>query len=273
MCIAILKTKNGNITDEYLYNCFVNNKDGAGIAYTLNNKLVIKKGIFDLQEFINEIRNAESICDNNMLIHCRERTCGEINADNCHPHVVIEDKLCLIHNGKLNIEIPEESTLSDTKVFIDRCLNTKDEKIVNDVQYMPAIQTLTGEKNKFIFLNNLGEYEICNENTGVWEDGCWYSNLTYSYNMETTPCCGQCEACTIAINEIKRQIKILDLEDCIKIGDNPYADLSLKIIVKNKKYHKEENLVKLSSLNGLKELYIKHYKELQNNYNEQLLLA
>ncbi len=59
MCIAIVKPQGTEISDEYLKNCFENNNDGAGIAYAKNCKLYIIKGIFDLKEFIQSVREVE----------------------------------------------------------------------------------------------------------------------------------------------------------------------------------------------------------------------
>ena len=57
MCIAILKTKDGVITDQQLRNCFQNNNDGAGIAYTVNKHIIVRKGIFNEDEFIAEYQH------------------------------------------------------------------------------------------------------------------------------------------------------------------------------------------------------------------------
>ena len=46
MCIAIVKTKDGTITDDMLRTSFRHNPNGAGIAYTKDGELIIIKGIF-----------------------------------------------------------------------------------------------------------------------------------------------------------------------------------------------------------------------------------
>jgi hypothetical protein len=43
------------------------------------------------------------------------------------------------------------------------------------------VEKAIGSSNKFVLLNNKGEYKIINEKAGVWENGVWYSNSTYSY--------------------------------------------------------------------------------------------
>ena len=71
MCIAIVKPQGTEISDEYLKNCFDNNRDGAGIAYAKDGKLYIIKGIFDKNTFIKAVRKAEKLAEGDMLIHCR----------------------------------------------------------------------------------------------------------------------------------------------------------------------------------------------------------
>ena len=118
MCIAILKTKKGNITDEQLKNSFISNSDGAGIAYTIKGKLIIEKGIVNVDKFIKAVRNAEKKCDSNMLIHCRIGTSGYKDKNNTHPFKVTNN-VCLIHNGILDVDVPKNSNINDTQIFIN----------------------------------------------------------------------------------------------------------------------------------------------------------
>jgi predicted glutamine amidotransferase len=179
MCIAILKTKKGIITDNELRNSFNSNPDGAGIAYTVNKKLIIEKGIFDVNEFIIKVRNAENICDNNMLIHCRIGTSGIKDERNTHPFYV-NDNVCLIHNGVLDIEVPKGSDINDTQIFIKKFM--KDIK-ANDLMHNKCVQELIAKtidtRNKFVLLDNKGYYKIINEKAGHWKNDVWFSNSSY----------------------------------------------------------------------------------------------
>lgn len=179
MCIAILKTKDGNITDEQLRNCFRKNKDGAGIAYTINDELYLVKGIFDIEEFVKTVREAEKVADNNMLIHCRITTSGNIDELNCHPHV-LNEKMVMIHNGILHIDVPKESKVSDTIIFCNKYLKQfRNTDLIHNLALKEMLEEFIGAGNKFVFLNNLGEYNIINEDQGHWSDGVWYSNYSY----------------------------------------------------------------------------------------------
>ena len=179
MCIAILKTKNGVITDEELRSSFKNNSDGAGIAYTSNNELRIVKGIFNVDVFIKTVRQAEKLADNNILIHCRIGTSGQKDKNNTHPFV-INNNICLIHNGILDVTVPKGSKINDTQIFIKKFMKgIANDTILKNQTYHNVLEELIGCNNKFVILNNKGEYKIINENAGHWKDGVWFSNSSY----------------------------------------------------------------------------------------------
>lgn len=183
MCIAIVKPQGTEISDEYLENCFDNNGDGAGIAYAKDGKIYIVKGIFDKKQFIQEVRKAEKIAQGSMLIHCRIGTSGLKDKKNCHPHIV-NDNLVMIHNGILDIDVPKNSKVSDTVIFIEKYLKKLSKDFVKSEPIMHLIEKAIGDRNKFAFLNNKGEAFICNAKAGTVESGIWYSNDTYSYNWD-----------------------------------------------------------------------------------------
>lgn len=179
MCIAILKTKDGIITDDILRNCFKNNPNGSGVAYVHNNQLYVVKGIFNVDEFIDTVHKAESLSDNgNILIHCRISTSGLIDVDNSHPHVV-NDSTVMIHNGILDIDVPKNSKKSDTVLFIERYLKDLPIDFIYNKAILKLIEDKIGASNKFIFLNTNGDYAIVNESAGHWISGVWYSNYSY----------------------------------------------------------------------------------------------
>lgn len=178
MCIAILKPKGAKITDEALTNAFNHNKDGAGLAYTVNDTIYIQKGIFNLKTFINAVRTAEEKAEKDMLIHCRIGTSGLLDKNNCHPHIISE-QCVLIHNGMLDIDVPKESNVSDTVIFIEKYLKPLDKDFYNNPALLGLIEQAIGSYNKFVLLPNSGEGIIINEQAGIWDNGVWYSNETY----------------------------------------------------------------------------------------------
>ena len=185
MCIAILKTKDGNITDEQLLNCFDNNPDGAGIAYTKDNKIFIVKGIFDAKQFVEEYHKAVAEADGAMLVHCRIGTSGFKDYTNCHPHV-ISDECVMIHNGILSIDVPKDSKVSDTVLYVEQYLKPLPKDFMLNDGIMSLITDHIGAGNKFVFLNNHGDFSIANEKAGHWKNGVWFSNYSYeAYSFYT----------------------------------------------------------------------------------------
>ena len=185
MCIAILKTKDGNITDEQLLNCFDNNPDGAGIAYTKDNKIFIVKGIFDATQFVEEYHKAVAEADGAMLVHCRIGTSGFKDYTNCHPHIV-SDECVMIHNGILSIDVPKDSKVSDTVLYVEQYLKPLPKDFMLNDGIMSLITDHIGAGNKFVFLNNHGDFSIANEKAGHWKNGVWFSNYSYeAYSFYT----------------------------------------------------------------------------------------
>ena len=185
MCIAILKTKDGNITDEQLLNCFDNNPDGAGLAYTKDNKIFIVKGIFDAKQFVEEYHKAVAEADGAMLVHCRIGTSGFKDYTNCHPHIV-SDECVMIHNGILSINVPKDSKVSDTVLYVEQYLKPLPKDFMLNDGIMSLITDHIGAGNKFVFLNNRGDYSIANEKAGHWKNGVWFSNYSYeAYSFYT----------------------------------------------------------------------------------------
>ena len=178
MCIAIVKTKDGKITDQQLRNCFQNNPHGAGIAYSKDYQLYIVKGIFDEDAFINAYHEAEKIADGAMLVHCRIATSGKTDFDNCHPHVV-HNTCVMIHNGVLKYPVPKDSPKSDTVLFVENVLRPLPEDFMFDEAIMNLITLAIGHDNKFCFLHANGAFSIANESAGEWKDGVWFSNDSY----------------------------------------------------------------------------------------------
>ena len=182
MCIAIVKTKEGTITDETLRACFQTNPDGAGIAFAKEGKLYYLKGIFNEDEFVRIVRQYEQEAQGAMLIHCRIGTSGMKDKLNCHPHVV--NPYCvMIHNGILDIDVPKDSKVSDTVIYTEEVLKKMPERFMDNEAILRLISSDIGERNKFCFLNEKGEYAIVNEKEGEWENGVWYSNDNHKWSM------------------------------------------------------------------------------------------
>lgn len=271
MCIAILKLKDGTITDEELRTSFRRNNDGSGVAYTVNNELIVKKGIFNEDEFVQTVREAEQVADNNMLIHCRIGTSGGRNTHNCHPHL-IRDNICVIHNGIIYKYNNKEKENSDTVIYARDILSklSDDDLLTNPtIQYL--IESDIGAGNKFVIMDNLGRYKIFNENSGHWKNNVWFSNSTYEpikYSTNFNSCTSTYSGCnnffknkalTSLLSEtesatITKLINSLSDETLLEIGEYPMVELSGASVTLAKHLELGEYLMDLDE--DLLELYI-----------------
>lgn len=177
MCIAIMKPENISIPKDTLAQCFKANSDGAGFMYRNSRKqLQVRKGYFTFDEFWKAY---EPLQKKQMAIHFRIKTHGPVDKDNCHPFLV-DSKLGFIHNGI--IKGYQDGTKSDTWQFNEEIL----QPFVNkwgrlglfDNPVKKLIEDYIGY-SKLVFMDNEGNYQIFNENKGIWEEGVWYSNSSF----------------------------------------------------------------------------------------------
>lgn len=129
MCTLVVKEKGTKrIDNEALYNCFINNPDGAGLAYCIDNKVIIEKGYMKYDSFIelyNDLMDYDETMP--MLLHFRIATHGGVSKGNCHPFPVSNNyadmqktknivKYAMAHNGIFH-SMPHVKGYSDTMVF------------------------------------------------------------------------------------------------------------------------------------------------------------
>jgi glutamine amidotransferase len=179
MCLAIYKPAGVEVPHKHLKNAFENHPDGAGIAWAANGLLYVKKGMFNVDEVIEQY---EKVKQYHCLIHFRKATHGKIDATNCHPFLFNDNKLALIHNGILPIKCSIEG-LSDTAHFVKLVLEpmVKQHQVpINDGALNYLISTSIGS-DKLAVMDGKGTTYIFNESGGVWDEGVWYSNTSFRW--------------------------------------------------------------------------------------------
>jgi hypothetical protein len=185
MCIAIFKPKNKKIKEQTFRNSFIWHQDGAGFLVhdSKRNKLIVKKGFFTVEEFLEAYAPYEN---QSCVIHFRKATHGEKDAENCHPFL-INKNLGFVHNGILSDIRQWDKKKSDTWHFGESVFKPMIKKY-NDIWMFPTFRFLVeesiGKGNKFIMMNNKGDVKIFNEKIGFWDNGCWFSNSTYLYDFK-----------------------------------------------------------------------------------------
>ena len=182
MCLAIYAPAGSNIPEKNLRNGFENHSDGAGIAWAEGGKLHAKKGMFKVEEVIELY---EKVKQYHCLIHFRKATHGRVDAANCHPFLFDNGKYALIHNGIISIKC-NINGLSDTAHFVKLVLEPLVATYgipINDGSLHYLISTSIGS-DKMCIMDGEGKCYVFNEEGGTWEEGVWYSNLTFRWSYK-----------------------------------------------------------------------------------------
>ena len=178
MCVIAIQPRGIQISEAYLKNCWDNNNHGAGIMYAVDGKVIVKKEMESFSKFIKHINDA-SVFDTSIVIHFRIATSGGINDYNCHPFKV-HHNLYFCHNGILDISVPQGSKENDTQIFNNALMKPLEYDFYKNNAIMNLLEYTIGSGNKFVFLDDLGDFYILNERAGEWsEEGAWFSNTSY----------------------------------------------------------------------------------------------
>lgn len=190
MCIIITKNKGINLPDkETLENCYSRNPDGCGYAFTKNNKVYVKKGFFNFDNFYNDLINNVNK-DNAAIIHFRITTHGGTNGALTHPFCISKHfnfittqkaitKMAVAHNGILSITSNAKKPHSDTTLFIKKYISEiiKRPQDLKNKNKIAIINNLIGFNNKLAFLTN--DQLITLGRGWIFENGCYFSNRSY----------------------------------------------------------------------------------------------
>lgn len=185
MCIIAIQPTGTKIKENILRTCWDANNDGAGIMYVDNGKIIVQRELHNFNEFMRIKRNADKI-GGNIVLHFRIATSGGINEKNLHPFK-INESVYFCHNGILDINVPINSPINDTQIFNNYFMKGLPTQFYNNNAIMQLLEYSIGERNKFVFLDNTGQFHILNERAGIWDEGAWYSNQSYKkYDYKNT---------------------------------------------------------------------------------------
>ena len=261
MCIAILNRKNSVLDDIILINCYQNNPDSSGFAYINKaNQLMINKGLYTLDEFLNLYKSIKSQSISDVVIHCRIATHGNIDIKNAHPFQINKD-IVMVHNGILKIDILNKNQ-SDTIHFINKYLKNITIDLLKNKTFINMLAEFITPHNKFIFLDKKGKSYIINQQQGIYDNmGNWFSNNSYKtqyipYNTNFVSLTNK------QYKKIKNKICNLTVNDLINIGDDPYINPDNLYITSKEQASK--NAVPLYCLDNyeIEDLYFNMYQSL-----------
>ena len=189
MCIIIYKPVGVKLPSKHiLQNCLINNPDGFGYCYPVNNKIhIIKLGLINsAKSILKSIRlNIDNTLDMPIIFHSRIATSGLIDKKACHPYPITDkddllrqaDIYCNMsccHNGVLN---NGSKVLNDSQLFIKDILSN----FTFDDMNKPHIKTLLEtyiSGSKLAIMNNDSNVLLLGNNW-IIENDLYYSNSSY----------------------------------------------------------------------------------------------
>jgi len=176
MCVCIWKPAGKKVAKSVLEKCWAKNRHGAGYMWAVDGKVCIRKGFMSFKKFWKSYNKAMHNMGNpGMGIHFRIGTSGMLDSRNCHPHR-IHSGLAFIHNGILPLEVPKNSTVSDSVLF-SQLLESLPDGWHLDSKIKTLVEMAMGGRNKICLLDVDGNVVLLNEDAGQWVDGVWFSNM------------------------------------------------------------------------------------------------
>lgn len=179
MCIIVAKPANEVVKESTFAECFRRNSDGAGFMYSTGNKLIVEKGFFKFDDFMEAYTKNE---DKNVVAHFRIKTHGDVMKENCHPFL-ISPKLGFAHNGVIQ-KVTQYSSKeqSDTFVFNQKYLqpfiSKYGKRMIGDEAFQGMVEAYIGN-SKLAFLDSQGRITIYNKSFGESVGNVWFSNTSF----------------------------------------------------------------------------------------------
>lgn len=248
MCVICYKPASVSFPDRAtLENCFYNNPDGAGYAVWRNgdNFVTYRKGFFLFDDLYNALMDENIQKEDIVAVHFRIATHGKVNAKNCHPFCVTDDKelvsstegFCksvVIHNGILGKKYSSDKNVSDTLSFT-MALAKQESKLINDGTIESFIKKET-EGSRILYLNAYDNKVIM---TGNWiydkQTKCYFSNYSFEiydgfssyYSGKYAPLYPICPQCGGFVKHISTLNDLWECEHCGALCDSDGVELEL----------------------------------------------
>ncbi len=180
MCIIVYLPAGAGMDRKTLQTCWDANPDGAGYMFARDGKLIIRKGFMDFEKFWRSFDKADRTAGakTNFVLHFRIASHGKVNLENCHPHR-IRKSLAVAHNGIIDcVGAKANGKDSDTVLYVRKILRKLPDGFLRSKGIRNLIH-LTIDWSKLAFMDATGRVTLIGEETGVWDDGAWFSNDSY----------------------------------------------------------------------------------------------
>ena len=202
MCIIIVG-KPENITDKILLKAYNGNKDGFGLMYAKNNKIITEKFLPKKFKSVLKCFKRHAKNTNQIALHFRFATQGDKNNFNSHPFCILNKKLgdnfdlYLMHNSPLLPAPILDTKKSDTYFFsryiLKPIVKNKPDLIFNEsfikslnkiinCETSSRVLLLNSLNNNFEFLGDWSDYENLKVSQTYSIKDYETSTITYSRN-------------------------------------------------------------------------------------------
>lgn len=184
MCIICYSPADTMPTEQDLLNSNSNNPDGFGWAIRTPDGIITGKTM-DSDEAIDqflELRSRHIGYD--AVYHARITTHGVTALENNHPFIVGDERTILVHNGMLPITVARGDSRSDTRIFAENVLPARGLGVLDKAKARRKLEKwMYG--SKMVIMSTRGDLKqdtyILNESDGIWDQGLWFSNSSYTY--------------------------------------------------------------------------------------------
>ncbi len=196
MCQIIHKPKNFTLPFDLLESTCMTNSDGFGLMMYSDGKIIADKAHDGDNDPEAIMRILEGLHDDELFMHFRYRTKGELGTENCHPFKIYDAndrEIYLMHNGTISgygsdKQVDSEAFgLEFVAPLYDRFLKSGDRSPLKNDFFKNIVTKFAGSTNRVVLLDNTGDHAIINETTGYMytplnsETEFWVAN-TYSFN-------------------------------------------------------------------------------------------
>lgn len=187
MCYIFVKQSNQKLSSDLVIGArHLGNRDGAGCMYVEDGRVQIEKIMPKTDDDVRVFYEAHQ--HRAMAFHVRNQSLGPVNMENAHPFWVTNMDwghpmdIAMMHNGTVS-GVQIDTDLCDTAniaTHILRPLFARGKRFVKELfhaeEYWYQLSCFIGT-NKFVFLNNEGEFIIVNPGAGriLEESGVWVS--------------------------------------------------------------------------------------------------
>lgn len=195
MCMIIVKPKGINFPPkEHLLKSEKRNIDGIGIAYTQDNKVIIKKDFKNAKECYAWMETNLKI-EQAVIIHQRLGTAGLMDKGTRHPFPMTIDcekmrkenqecKIAFAHNGVF-LGHGTDKKYSDSMLILKKFFGSLGNLVFNNEGVRELILEFVGSSNKIVFLKHTGKIAIFGSNWIEHRNECLYSNKNYEFEPIT----------------------------------------------------------------------------------------